>query len=357
MNEQLERHPVLKSLILIFCILVYFFVGAEPLSKEYMARPIWRTALQPVAASEAVTGTYGFSKGDWYGFIAGNGNLVLGEKSPGGAVVSDWAFVANPNGTVPGTLRELRGPNGKLLGSLKGGLPFFSGGRLFSASMDGTALSGHGRDGSITWTHAFPSQLSAFAANDDLAIGGTVDGWIEAVDTRGERVLRFAPGGSRLPVILGVGVSPSSSWIAMLSGLETQRLVVLGRGKSDYRVVSHRYLESAFREPAKVAVLGDDRHVLYRQPEGVGVWEVSGKTSDILPIKADDFDIYFHAEQGLAYLVAKKAEASEIVVFRPPAKLLGRIDLGKGLDVVRIDEATVYLATPSALARLDFIEE
>ena len=315
------------------------------------------TALQPVTASGILPGVYGFSKGDWYGFMTGNGNLVLGAKTPGGAVVSDWSYVASSAGAVPGGIRELRGPDGTLLGSLRGGTPFFASGRLFSASIDGTALSSHGRDGSSLWSHAFPSQVSAFAANDELAIGGTVDGWIEAVNARGERVLRFAPGGSRLPVILGVGVSPSSAWIAMLSGLDAQRLVVLGRGKNDYRVVSHRYLESAFREPAKVAVLGDDRHVLYRQPDGVGVWEVSGKTSDILPVKADDFDVYFHPEQGLAYLVARKAGASELVVFRPPAKLLGRISLGKGLDVVRIDGATVYLATNEAAARLDFIEE
>jgi hypothetical protein len=357
MNEQLERHPVLKSLVLILCVLAYFFIGAEPLSKEYLARPTLRTALQPVAASGSLPAVYGFSKGNWYGFITGNGDLALGAKTPGGAVVSDWAYVTSLAGAEPGGLRELRGPDGKLLGSLRGGSPFFSNGRLFSASMDGTALSGHGRDGSVAWTHGFPSQVSAFAANDELVLGGTVDGWLEAVNAKGDRVLRFAPGGSRLPVILGVGISPSSSWIAMLSGLDSQRLVVLGRGKSDYRVVSHRYLESSYREPVKVAVLGDDRHVLYRQPDGVGVWEVSGKTSDILPVKADDFDVYYHPVKGLAYLVSRYAGTSEIVVFRPPAKLLGRIDLGKGMDVVRIDGATVYLASPAAIARLDFIEE
>jgi len=357
MNEQLERHPVFRSLVLILCVLVYFFMGAEPLAKEYMASPSWRSALQPGTASVSSQAVYGYSKGDWYGFIAGDGNLVLGETSPGGAVVSDWAYVASPPGAIPGGSRELRGPDGKLLATLQGGMPFFSSGRLFSASLDGTALASLGRDGSTTWIHAFPSQISAFAANADLAIGGTIDGWLEAVNARGERVLRFAPGGSRLPVILGVGVSPSSSWVAMLSGVDAQRLVVLGRGKSDYRVVSHRYLESAYREPAKVAVLGDDRHVLYRQPGGVGVWEVTGKTSDLLPVKADDFDVYYNPQQGLAYLVARYAGAAEIVVFRPPAKLLGRIDLGEGMDVVRIDEATVYLATRGAVARLDFIEE
>jgi hypothetical protein len=357
MNEQLERHPILRSLVLILCVLVYFFLGAEPLAREYTARPVWRTALARVTDPEALPGAYGFSTGDWYGFISRDGQLGLAEEVPGGAVVSDWAFVSRPAGTSPTSPRELRGADGSMLGSFDAGLPFFASGRLFSTSLDGTSVTSHAENGLSIWNHAFPSQVSAFVANEDIVIGGTVDGWIEAINTTGERVLRFAPGGSRLPVILGVGVSPSSSWIAMLSGLDAQRLVVLGRGKSDYRVVSHRYLESAYREPARVAVLGDDRHVLYRQPYGIGVWEVSGKTDDILPVKADDFEVYFNEDQGLAYLVATYAGRSELVVFRPPAKLLGRIDLGKGLGVVNIDGSTAYLAGSEAIARLDFVKE
>jgi len=357
MNEQLERHPVLRSLVWLLCVLAYFFVGAEPLAKEYTPRPIWRTALERVVNPEVLPLGYGFSTGDWFGFISKAGRLGLTDKVPGGAAVSDWAFVTSPADATPGSLRELRGTDGGILGSIDAGLAFFSSGRLFSASMDGTTVSSNGKDGMPIWNHAFPSQVSAFVANEDMVIGGTVDGWLEAINNRGERILRFAPGGSRLPVILGVGVSPSSSWIAMISGLDAQRLVVLGRGKSDYRVVSHRYLESAYREPARVAILGDDRHVLYRQPEGVGVWEVSGKTDDLLPVRADDFEVYFHQEQGLAYLVASYAGKSELVVFRPPAKLLGRIDLGKGLRVVRIDGSTAYLTAAEAIARLDFIKE
>lgn len=357
MSDQLERHPILKSLVLALCVPVYFLLGAEPLAREYLARPSWRTALKPVVVPSVSSEAYGFSKKDWYGFIGNTGDLILAEKTPGGAVVSDWAYVANQTGPEPGTMYELRGIDGTRLGSFQGGYPFFANDRLFTAARDGTTLSAYGRDGTSIWAHSFPSQISAFAANNELAIGGTVDGWIEAVDIQGNRVLRFAPGGSRLPVILGVGVSPSSSWIAILSGLDSQRLVVLGRGKSDYRVVSHRYLESNYREPARVAVLGDDRYVLYRQPEGVGVWEVTGRSNDTLPITADDFDVYYNPGQGLAYLVARSAELSEIVIFRPPSKLLGRIELGKDIDVVRIDEATVYLATSGAIARLDFIEE
>lgn len=357
MNEQLERHPVLRSLVWILCVLAYFFVGAEPLAKEYTARPVWRTALERVANPEVLPGAYGFSTRDWFGFITRDGKLGLADVVSGGATVSDWAFVASPTSTTPASRRELRGADGGILGSFDAGLPFFASGRLFSSSMDGTIVSSYGKDGVPIWNHAFPSQVSAFVANEDMVIGGTVDGWLEAIDTRGKRVVRFAPGGSRLPVILGVGVSPSSSWIAMLSGLDAQRLVVLGRGKSDYRVVSHRYLDSAYREPTRVTVLGDDRHVLYRQPKGVGVWEVSGKTDDILPVRADDFEVYYHKDQGLAYLVASYAGNSELVVFRPPAKLLGRIDLGKGLGVVRIEGATAYLAGAEAIARLDFSKE
>ena len=357
MNERLERHPFLRSIILALCVVLYFFIGAEPLASEYSIKPIWRKALDRVINPESKNEVKGFITGDWFGFISSDGQLGYTDKSQGGTVISDWAFVTKPPELPPANPPELRSSQGEPLGFLGLGSPFFSRDRLFSAALDGTTVLTYDTYGKPSWSYSFPSQISAFATNKEIVIGGTVDGWIEAINDRGERIVRFAPGGSRLPIILGVDISESSSLIAILSGLDSQRLVVLGRGKDEYRVVSHRYLESSYREPVRIAVLGDNRHVLYRQPEGIGVWEISGKTDDILPVKADDFELYYNPEQGLAYITATYAGNNELVVFRPPAKLLGRVDLGENTSVFRIDGVTAYLASAEAIGRLDFIKE
>jgi len=190
-----------------------------------------------------------------------------------------------------------------------------------------------------------------------MVVGGTVDGWLEGVDSEGRQVFSFAPGGSRLPVVLGVGISRSGDWVAAVTGLDKQRLVVLGRGGNDYRVASHKFLESDFREPVRVVILEDDRHVLYRRDDGVGVWAVDGSIDAVLPVRADTFDVALDESKGIAYIVARRGRKSEIAAFRLPATLLGRIALPDSSEFVRFSGSSVYIGSRTWLARFDFVED
>jgi len=228
---------------------------------------------------------------------------------------------------------------------------------LFSAEGDGTGVSAYDARGARQWSYSFPCQLSAFAAGDDLVVGGTVDGWLEGVSFDGSRAFSMAPGGSRLSVILGLGVSRSGDWVAAVSGIDRQRLVVLGRGGADYRVASHTYLETDYREPVRVIVMEDDRHVLYRRPDGIGVWAVDGTVDEVLPVKADDFDVAMDAVRGISYLVARRGNKSEIVAFRLPATLLGRIALPDSSEYVRFSGSSVFIGGREWLGRFDFVED
>jgi hypothetical protein len=235
--------------------------------------------------------------------------------------------------------------------------PFFSGLRLFSAEEDGTGVMSYDSEGKALWSYSFPSQISAFAAGDGLVVGGTVDGWLEGVSSDGRQAFSFAPGGSRLSVILGLGVSRNGAWVAAVSGLDRQRLVVLGRGGTDYRVTSHRYLDSDYREPVRVIVMDDNEHVLYRRPDGIGVWSVDGSVDAVLPVKADDFDVAIDDALGVAYLAARRSRKTEIAIFRRPSTLLGRIGLPDSSEYVRFQGSTAYIGGRTWLARFDFVEE
>jgi hypothetical protein len=203
----------------------------------------------------------------------------------------------------------------------------------------------------------FPCQISAFASGETLSVGGTIDGWLEGIDKNGKKVFSFSPGGSRLPVVLGTAVSDSGDWIATVSGIDKQRLVVLGRGGVEYRVKSHRYLESDFREPIRVVIMEDDTHVLYRREDGVGVWSVDGKVDEVLPVMAEDFDVSVDPPHRIALLAARQGESKSITVFRTPSTLLGTIRLPDSSDFIRIIGSSVYFGGQSWIARLDLVEE
>lgn len=357
MIDQAERRKTVRQLLLALLAVLYFFLGAEPLARELTTMPVWRSGFVELMATDSGDDDIAFTMGDWFGFFRRDGHLTMSAFALGGAELTDWAYIPLGNRSATTDAFELYSKNADRLGYVQGGQPFFSAGRLFTAHIDGTGLNAHDRSGAIEWKYAFPSHLSAFAANDQIVVGGTIDGRVEAVGADGSRLLHFAPGGSRLPIILGLAVSPSSAWIALFSGIDAQRLVVLGKGRSDYRVVSHRYLESDFREPARVAILANERHVLYRRADGIGVWDVNGTIDAVLPVQADDFDVHYDAERDLGYIVAYRAGESELVVFRPPAKLIGRMVLGSRRVILRIEGEAIYMASPLAVARFDFSKE
>lgn len=363
MSEGKGRRNVIAVLVAVVLIAVYFFVFSEPLRPELSAAPLWTIDLvaAPAAPAQAAPGgrespAVSFSTSTRFGYFYPDGSVAIVGEATGAVPVSDASYIRAE--AVSGrTNYSLRAPSGDLIADLDAGAPFYSSGRLFSAEADGSGVAAYDDDGNRLWSYAFPCQLSAFSAGDSLAVGGTVDGWLEGVDAAGRRAFSFAPGGSRLQVVLGLGVSGSGDWIAAVTGVDRQRLVVLGRGGADYRVASHRYLDSDYREPVRVVVLDDDRHVLYRRPDGIGVWSVDGEVDELLPVKADDFDVSLDEDRGLALLVARRGKKVEVVAFRLPATLLGRVSLPDGSDYARLIGSSVYFGSGESISRFDFMEE
>ena len=357
MSDGKGRRVIVAVLVLVVMILAYFFVCAEPLSTELSTVPRWHVGIGATAdgklpSGTALDGLLSYSTDARHGYFWPDGRIAFMADAP--AAISDKFYVISAkDGTgsvlkVPGVSAGLR---------ITASLPFFASGRLYSAEADGTGFAAWDETGNKLWLYTFPCQLSAFSAGDALAVGGTVDGWLEGVTPDGRKAFSFAPGGSRLPVILGLGVSRSGDWIAAISGIDRQRLVVLGRGGTDFRVTSHRYLDSDYREPVRVIIMSDDHHVLYRRPDGIGVWSVDGRVDEVLPVKADDFDVHLDEERGVAYLVARRGHKSEIVVFRLPAILLGRISLPDSSEFVRFVGSSAYVGDTAWLARFDFVED
>lgn len=365
MDERQGRHSVVTILVMSIFIPVYFFVFAERLSPELSVVPRWRVDVVPGQPGSGTTRTLPsdqaqaaepipFVAGNRYGYFLADGTIMFMADAANAVAVSDKAFVTVEPGSQDGFVRKPLGTEKIAIQDVR---PFFSAGRLFSASADGTGVSSFDGNGHLQWSYTFPCQISAFASSKSLIVGGTVDGWLEGVNADGTKAFEFAPGGSRLPVILGTAVSPSGAWVAAMSGIDRQRLIVLSRGDSKYRVQSHRYLDSDYREPVRLVIMSDERLVLYRRPDGIGVWSVDGKVDEVLPVKADDFDASIDTDLDVVYLTAKQGKRTELAVFRRPASLLGTIALPDSSEYVRIMGSSAFVGGRSWLARFDFVED
>jgi len=362
MTEGDGRRSAVTILIAILALVSYFFICPEPLTPELSAIPRWKTVLPPAGAglpssdrpAETTDGRQiAFSAGNIFGYFHTDGTLAFMAETPGSSTLSDAMYITKP-GNGSGSI--LKTPSHEDIRTIKDTSPFFIAGRLFSAKADGTGVTSFNDYGEFRWSYIFPCQISAFASSGDLSVGGTIDGWLEGIDAEGKKVFSFAPGGSRLSVILGTAVSGTGNWVAAISGIDRQRLVILGRGGADYRVTSHRYLESDFREPVRIVIMDDETHVLYRRNDGVGVWSVNGKVDGVLPVMAEDFDVSMDTTHGVSLLAARQGKSRSLTVFRTPSTVLGTIRLPDSTEYIRILDSSIFIGARTWIARLDLVE-
>lgn len=267
--------------------LAYFFLCATPLPKPLVLVPRWQTEVPPSrafpAAPEAEGRSLSFQLGDRYGYFDPDQGLLFSATRSYGASVSDEGFVAYD--MKPGLLSFKDERGRPLFDSKEEGYPFVEGARRFVLSSNQSSVAELGPDGSRLWRRDFPSLLTAFASNASIAVFGTLDGRVIALDREGKELLSFAPGGSRIPCIYGCAVSPDGRTIAATAGLDRQRLIVLEKREEAYRVTWHRWTDSAFRRPVAMAFTPDGRKLVFETAGGLGVYDVASRREELLPAR------------------------------------------------------------------------
>ncbi len=356
MIDENRRNPTAFWILFSLFLLVCFFLFPEPLPPEFTARPVWYKKITSDPALPPAGTDFTFSIGGKAGFFNPEGATYSVEPPSSAVLMGENSWLTLPPGNA--AVKTVMNMQGEKLGSIPPAeIPFFIRNRLFSTSYDAMGLVAYSDLGKPLWNYTFPCQVSGFDANESVSVAGLIDGSVEILDKTGKQLLSFTPGGSRLQVILGISSSVTGNYVAMVSGIDRQRLVVLGRGDKDYRVVAHRYLESDFRTPVSVFILPDDRYVLYQQPEGIGVFSLDGKENAMLPVKAETFTVHQGYKKDLYFIMAKSKGNVELVVFSPPDRLLGRTRLPPETEFYRFSDRHLFLGYDSGLSRIDFKEE
>lgn len=357
MSEHAGRWRLGVSLLLGAALVVYFFVFPEPLSAELSAKPRWALRVVETAADEArasidAAEALPFASARAYGFVSPDGKLLYaGIGQDGVQALGSKVLVARRGRSF---VLASDGAEGV---SIPGEAAFLAAGKLFASDGSGSGVIAYDDYGVEQWRYRFAAHVTAFAAAADAAVAGTLDGRLEGVGLDGSRLFEFAPGGSRIEAVFGVAVSQDGERVAAISGLDPQRLVVLGRGGAGYRVIAHKYLASDYREPARVAFLEGGRYALYRRPDGVGILGLDEKVDGLIPVAADEFRAFYREGAPRAYLYAERGEAKSVVAFKAPALIYGSLNLPSSSLLIGMRGDALFIEYNDGLYRLDFTEE
>lgn len=370
----------LAIVVIAFVGIVYFFVCAVPLPKELVLEPRWSTALEapvgqaaaPSAPATPQTATpagsdlassrdlISFTLGSSFGYFSPEGKVAFSASMPFGLAISDAGYVAYDQ--IPASL-SLRSPQGlETAKVVEAGYPFYSGRRLFIMRPGQNSAAELGNDGRVLWQRDFSSLITAFASSEDLALFGLMDGSLVGIGKDGSELLSFSPGGSRVAGIYGCAVSPDGQMVAAISGLDKQRIVVLERRTSAYRVTYHRWLDSDFRRPVAMGFTEDGRYLAYERPDGFGVYSCEGRTEARVSSRALKRLGLSIPERNMLIALEGGGEAKSLLCASPKGKRIFSASFGAadGFLAQRGDSLFLGMSQSSGAARivrLDLREE
>jgi hypothetical protein len=297
-----------------------------------------------------------FLLGGRFGYVGHDGNFPVNQVKKANVSLSGglWAeYEAQPERI---TIHRSNGEAFSLIENPRG-YPFFLDGRVFLINSEQNAISEIDPSGAVLWIYEFASPLICVDAASGLLIAGSLDGVVGVLDNKGRQVFSFEPGGSRYSEILGCAISRDGSRIAIISGYDAQRFLILerfGMNSGDYKVVYHEFLDSGFRRPVYISFIEMDRWVIFERTGGLGLYEISSRNVTKVELNGEISAVDNSGGQGVVFVVISRFEdQKELIGIRLPGRViiespfktdevyLGRIDsrliVGGGQTLVSIE--------------------
>jgi hypothetical protein len=285
--------------------LIYVFAAAQPIPEETVLEARWLSSLEsnyPIYINNFSGGGHGVSEeggpssqpvlipfelGNRFGYIGDDGRFTINQLKKGRLSLSGGYWTEYD--ALPESVRIWDPQNQPVLEIQNpGGYPLFLDNRIYVLGDEQNSLSALDQDGKVLWTHDFPAPLTCVDGAAGYVLAGTLDGVVELLDSSGRPLIpAFEPGGSRLSVILGCAISKDASRLAMVAGVDDQRFLFLERSGDSYKVVFHEFLGDGFRREVYVAFIENDSRVAYEREGGLGLYEITSRTSIALPLDGE----------------------------------------------------------------------
>ncbi|MCL2129651.1 MAG: PQQ-like beta-propeller repeat protein [Treponema sp.] len=369
----------------IAAFIIYIFLSASSIPEETILKPRWITSVESnnpelSAGSESRWGfpvTLGdfsinnnsspipFNLGDRFGYIWDDGKYSINQirKAYISMCDNNWAeYEAYPssiqvNNAMGEPVITIEDPKG---------YPVFLDNRIFIIGTDQNSLISLGSDGKELWVHDFPAPITCIDAAGGFVLAGTLDGAVELIDSSGNQVFTpFEPGGSRLSVILGCAISRDSSRLAIISGIDDQRFLLLERSGGDgitirpqtgvsgntYRVIYHEFLPNGFRRPIHINFVDGDRKIAFERDGGIGIFDINSRTSTSIKLDGEILSIDNSGEGSYLFVITSQGSMQKrLIVIRYPAFIVNEAPFKSNNAFLARMDNTIYLGGDLTMA-------
>ncbi|MDR2468746.1 MAG: WD40 repeat domain-containing protein [Spirochaetaceae bacterium] len=306
-----------------FLFVLYAFCAARPVPQELVLNSKWLVSLETSHPAPDLTGEFHpFIMGDRFGYINSEGQFSILQQKKGLISISHarWAeYLAAPSSIdikdpLNKTVQTLQNPNG---------YPFFLDDKIFIMHKEQNTVSRVNEDGNEIWRYDFASTITCVDAANGYFLAGLLDGTIDLLDENGRRAFFSEPSGSRLTAVYGCAIDAGGKKIAIISGRDDQRFVLIEYVGTIWRITYHEFLGDGLNRAVQVKFIDKGRRVAFEREDGIGIYDIAARTSTIVRLSGRIMSIDNDGANNLLFLIVEDApEAKRLIAIGDDKQVL-----------------------------------
>jgi hypothetical protein len=350
-----------RILIGLAAFVVYLLVAARPIPPEAVLVPQWLRSLESGYPRQAASGAEDppegrplgelipFRLGPRFGYFDSGGVFSLSRETQGGLAMNrDFWALYDGEGAI-----EVRNPQDERVIAIarNQGYPLFMDGRFFLLGDELNYLTALDVSGAAAWTYDFAAPITGIDAAAGMVLTGFLDGTVEILDSQGRRIFDLKPGGSRLAAIYACRISRDGSRLAIVSGYDDQRFLLLERSGDSWKVAYHEFLSDGFRRDVHLAFVDGDRRVAFEREGGIGIYDIAGRRAYRADLEGRVYRLEGRGDGNLLFAITALSETrKELVAIRYPGTVIMRAPFRSRYAFLERQGDRLYVGGGSAIA-------
>lgn len=350
MSETKKRVLIIISSFIF--ILLYIIFAFKLSGDELQLIPKWTISVtKPSQNSSFDSKKFAFKLGQILGYFTEEGDVTLSESFPYMATISDeyWTVFSSSAENLP-----IFNNNREKIGTIEtAGFPFFTDYGNFIFLPGGMSFGYLDDDGKRLWTYEDITPITSFYPYEKGIIVGFAEGKILNFDYKGNIIFSSVPGGSKYSVILGVASSEDGLLSACVSGIDSQRFVLMKTAGGQTKTVFHEYLDGNLREQTYVKFSKNNSKVFYNEKNGLGVVDIGNLKSYHIPLLGKILSIEEMEEYNLFFVLTKLEGEYRVYILENLCNLIGSYVFKGNNGFILSDKNNLYTGVDSTITKIE----
>ena len=301
--------------------LLYFLIASKPITKDLYFLPLWSSSIEnEIDVSTSVKNenikVYPFLMKNKFGYFSDDGKIIMSRE-----IVDKVSASANYWCQYGKDAKEttIYGPFGNPVTTIKAvGFIHIVKDRIYLFMPGGYGLAEYNVNGERLWKYEHTAPITAFHSTQQGVVLGYSDGRVAYLNKDGSEVFNFYPGGSAYQVISGVALSNNGKFIACVSGIEKQRILLVHVMAHHYKIVKHEYLKGNLYRQVFVSFDDDSSCAVFESSDGIGIIDCKSYQIQFIDEKEKIVDVW--DDKKLMTILTQQNDRCKLIVVEKPFK-------------------------------------